>query len=431
MTTPEHAAQTSRGTQAARAAADHAARAAYGRLVSLVAAPTRDIALAEDVLGDAFERALRTWPDQGVPDNPEAWLLTVARNRQRDVLGSATRRTSQPLTPEHEPTAVGDLEALAERVEAIPDARLGLLFACAHPAIEPGVRTPLMLQAVLGLDAASIARLYAVPTATMAQRLVRAKRRIRHAGIPLRVPPRTVMAERLPPVLEAIYGAWAAAWDGVAGAAEPALRDSLADEARWLAVLVATMLDDEPEAWGLAALLTLSLARTPARSSDGYVPLEDQDPALWDRDLLDEGEGLLRRALRGGRPLGRFQLEAAIQSAHGDRRRSGEVDREVVRRLYLGLVSVAPTLGARVALAAATARVDGPDAGLAVLNAMGPGDVEAFAPAWATRAALLAEVGRLDAAAAAYARAAELTVDPSVRSWLMQRHEAMRAAGGP
>lgn len=411
--------------QAARAAADHAARAAYGRLVSLIAAPTHDIALAEDVLGDAFERALRIWPAQGVPDNPEAWLLTVARNRQRDVLGSAAHRTSAALAPDHEPTAADDLEALAERVETIPDARLGLLFACAHPAIDAAVRTPLMLQAVLGLDAASIARLYAVPTTTMAQRLVRAKRRIRHAGIPLRVPARDAMAERLPAVLEAVYGAWAAAWDAVAGSSELALRDTLADEARWLAVLVATLLEDDPEAWGLAALLTLSLARTPARSVEVYVPLDEQDTLLWDADLLDEGEALLRRALRGGRPLGRFQLEAAIQSAHSERCRSGAGDHEAVRRLYEGLVAVAPTLGARVALAAATGRVDGAAAGLAVLDALDPRDVRDFAPAWATRAALLADAGRDVEAAAAYLRAADLTQDAAVRTWLFARRDLL------
>ena len=332
-------------SQDAARVAEHVARTSYGRLVALLAAPTRDLALAEDALADAFERALRTWPATGVPDNPQGWLVTVARNRIRDVLRSAAVRTAAPMDDR--------LAAALDGPDAgsLPDRRLELLFACAHPAVDPAVRAPLMLQVVLGFDAARIARVFAVEPAAMAQRLVRAKRRIRDAGIPFRVPPRADLPARLPAVLEAVYGAYAIDWLDQ----RERIRESAAEEARWLAVLTARLLATEPEAWGLAALLTFAQSRAPARATTPWPPLDEQDTALWDRSLVAEGEALLRRALALGAPLGRFQLEAAIQSAHCDRARTGTLDRATVVRLYRGLVAVAPTAGAVDALAALTA----------------------------------------------------------------------------
>ena len=326
-----------------RAAAERAARESYGRLIAILAASTRDLTLAEDALADAFESALRLWPERGVPENPDGWLVTAGRNRIRDLLRSAAARTAAPLDDDLAATLT------APDPDAIPDRRLELLFACAHPAIHPTVRTPLVLQVVLGFDAARIGQAFAVPPAAMAQRLVRAKHRIRDAGIPFRTPTRTDMPARLPTVLEAIYGAYAIDWLDQ----HERIRDSIADEARWLAVLTASLLDSEPEAWGLAALLTLAQSRAPARVGRPWPPLDQQDTGLWDQDMIREGEALLRRAHGLGAPLGRFQIEAAIQSVHCDRARTGVVDGDALVKLYRGLLAISPTIGARAALEAA------------------------------------------------------------------------------
>lgn len=393
------------------------ARASYGKLVAILAARTRDLAAAEDALADAFAAALADWPSSGVPRAPEAWLLTVARRRMIDAV--RRRRSGEEAMP--------TLLLLADELQAggedapIPDERLRLMFACAHPAIDAAVRAPLILQTVLGFDAASIASAFLVAPSAMSQRLVRAKSRIREAGIPFRVPERPELGERLHAVLEAIYATFAEGWSDPAGT-EPRRR-ALAEEGIWLARLVAALMPEEAEALGLLALVLHAEARRGARRGESgeFVPLAEQDPARWNTVLIDEAEALLRRASAHG-AAGRFQLEAAVQSAHAARRLSGSTDWTAIVQLYGALHELTGSPVVAINRAVALSQTGLHEKALALLDALVlDGRLAEYQPYWAARADLLSRLGRSDAAKAAYQRAIGLEADPAVRRFLQQR----------
>jgi RNA polymerase sigma-70 factor (ECF subfamily) len=400
-----------------RGAVDQAARDSYGRLLAYLASRSRDLAAADDALADAFRRALETWPRTGVPARPEAWLLTVARNRLLDAARHARVHASTL------PTLVAlaaEAAQLASVDDPFPDERLKLLFVCAHPAISPAIRTPLMLQAVLGLDAARIGAAFVVQPWAMGQRLSRAKAKIRDARIRFEVPPPHELASRLEAVLDAVYAVYGSGWDDLTGA-DPRRRD-LTHESIELGRLLVQLLPAEPEARGLLALMLHCEARRDARRSadGGYVPLNEQDPRRWSTQLIDEAERHLLSASRAGR-LGRYQLEAAIQSAHAQRARSGRTDWEAIALLYEGLVRVCPTLGAQVGRAAAVGEARGAAAGWQLLERLPEESVARYQPYWAVAGHLLDRLGRLDRARAAFDRAIALCEDVAVRAYLQRR----------
>jgi RNA polymerase sigma-70 factor, ECF subfamily len=419
----------------AHRAAEQAARQSYGKLVAWLAARSRDVAAAEDALSDAFAAALAVWPTQGVPSAPEAWLLTAARRRLIDM---ARRRQTRETASDHLLLSLEEAAAEADASGSIPDQRLRLMFACAHPALDPAMRSPLMLQAVLGLDAATIAAVFLVPPATMGQRLVRTKRRIRDAGIPFRLPEQEDLPARLDAVLEAIYAVFAAGW--VDPAALDQRRHGLVDEALWLGRVLADLLPDEPEVLGLLALMLHSAARTAARrdGSGAYVPLSAQDPSCWNAATIAEAESLLLRA-SARRRAGRFQLEAAVQSAHAARRHTGRTDWGAIVVLYDALLALTGSPVVAVNRAVALAETAGAAAGLAALDGLADAPKDApkdapelatYQPFWAARADLLARLGRSQAASTAYERALALENDPAARHFLAARQAALRPRRG-
>jgi RNA polymerase sigma-70 factor (ECF subfamily) len=406
------------GTEAGRVA-ERVARDSYGRLVAFLAARTRDVAGAEDALAEAFAAALRMWPTDGVPDNPDAWLLTVARRRQTDAL---RRRKTRKSGEEHVMLIADEIEAAAAELEAIPDRRLALMFACAHPAIEGGMRAPLILQTVLGLTAVDISAAFLIPPATMGQRLVRAKSRIRDAGIPFRVPDKEELAERLEVVLDAIYAAYTKGWNEIGEAGTP----DLAEEAIWLGRLLVSLLPAEPEAMGMLALMLYAEARRSARrdANAAYVPLEQQDTSLWDDSLIGIAETLLRGANAGG-PTGRFQVEAAIQSAHTARRMTGIPNWPAVVQLYDHLLALTGSPVVVLNRAVALAERAGPDAALAAIEPLAADKrMASYQPYWAARGHLLARAGRAAAAAEAFTLAIGLSADDAIRAYLHRQRAA-------
>jgi RNA polymerase sigma-70 factor (ECF subfamily) len=404
----------------ARSAAETAARHSYGKLVALLAARTHDVAAAEDALAEAFATALTDWASSGVPRRPEAWLLTVARRRMIDA---GRRRRVATEGAAHWRLLREELEAAAASAE-LPDERLALRFACAHPALDAAIRAPLILQTLLGFEAATIGSAFLVSPATMGQRLVRAKRKIREAGIRLSVPGREELASRLGPVLEAIYAAFGEGWSDPAGS--DVRHGSLTEEALWLSRLVVSLLPDEAEALGLLALMLHAEARRGARrdAAGAFVPLSEQDPAAWDAALIEEADALLTRASALPGPTGRFQLEAAVQSAHAARRRLGASDWPAIVALYDALLVITGSPVVAVNRAIAIAEVEGASAGLAALAALdGERRLADYQPYWAARAELLGRAGERAAADAAYEQAIGLERDPVVRRFLTRRRE--------
>ncbi len=395
---------------------ERVARESYGRLVAYLSSHTRDVASAEDALSNALVAALTTWPRDGVPQNPEAWLLTTARHSLID------RVRHQQVAEASEPTLLllrGEPKEVLLSPE-FPDERLKLLFVCTHPAIDPAMHTPLMLQTVLGLDAVRIARAFLVSPTTMGQRLVRAKIKIRDAGIQFEVPQERELPQRLDAVLEAIYAAFGLGWDDMAGVDQRG-RD-LAEEAIWLARVLLQFMPGEAEVRGLLALMLNCEARRAARRGpDGlFVPLSEQDTQQWSLPLIEEAERHLAEAARHGCP-GRFQLEAAIQSVHAERARSGRTEWVAITLFYEQLIRISPTLGTRTGYAAAAGEAHGPEAGLAVLDGIDPDAVSSFQPYWAVRAHLLQRLGKTSEAVDAFDWAIGLAEDPAVRQFLLER----------
>jgi RNA polymerase sigma-70 factor (ECF subfamily) len=384
--------------------------------VAYLSVHTHDLASAEDALSNALVSALSRWPQDGVPQNPEAWLLTAARHSLIDAI------RHQKVVLAGEPTLQLLKEDFTEAAlsNEFPDERLKLLFVCAHPAIDPAMHTPLMLQTVLGLDAARIAQAFLIAPKTMGQRLFRAKTKIRSGGIPFEAPQECDLPERLDAVLEAIYAAFGIGWDDMVGADQRG-RD-LAEEAMWLARVLLQLMSGEAEVQGLLALMLHCEARRPARRGpDGrYIPLSEQDANLWSVPLIEEAERHLSEAFTQRRP-GRFQLEAAIQSIHAERARSGRTDWGAIALFYEHLLRISPALGTRAGYAAAVAEANGPEAGLAVLDSIDPDTMLHYQPYWAVRAHLLRRLGKTREATEAYDRAIGLAEDPSVKQFLVQK----------
>lgn len=409
-----------RGDGQAQDMAEAVARRSYGKLVAFLAAGTRDVAGAEDALSEAFAAALSTWPRDGCPANPEAWLLTVARRKFLDL--SRRQRSSDAALPR--------LQLLAEELEAaepsdIPDHRLALMFACTHEAIDTAMHAPLMLQVVLGLDAQVIASAFLTSPAAMTKRLVRAKDKIRHAAIPFRLPALDELPGRLGAVLDAAYAAFAEGW---AGPAESEfVRRDLTAEAIFLARLIAELLPRQPEALGLLSLMLYAEARRGARRSPAgnYVPLAEQDPGLWDEAMITEAEALLRRASNGGL-VGRYQLESALQSAHIARKRSGCSNWQEIVELYDALSALTHSPVVAINRALAIAELEGPAAGLRDMPEVAADTrLRGYQPYWAARAELLAKLGKSADARDAYQMAIGLERDPAVRRFLQLREAAI------
>lgn len=399
------------------AVAQFAARERFGRLSAHLTSRFGPHAEAEDALALALTAALERWPITGVPDHPGAWLLTVAQRRLVDTARQV--QTVRMAVPDLERMAEEVSETLTQDVDALPDRRLDLMLVCAHPAIDRAIQAPLMLQVVLGLTAEQIAGPFLVAPNTMGVRLSRAKTKIREAGIPFEIVDPRERAGRIAAVLDAIYACFTA---GVTDSA-PGLRG----EAIWLGRIVCSLVPDHGEAKGLLALMLFVRAREWA-AGGAWAPLSERDTARWDSAMIGEADSLLRAAAR--RAPGRYGIEAAIQSVHCDRRRTGKTDWAAILTLYGTLLAVAPSTGARVAHAAALLSAGRPGDSLTAIDAIDRSAVREHQPYWAVRAETLAALGQMHAADTAFEIAIGLTLDPAVRAYLKTRHTSICRSDG-
>jgi RNA polymerase sigma-70 factor (ECF subfamily) len=378
---------------------------------------TGDWDLSEECAQDAFALALERWRRDGVPRNPGAWLTTTARNRAMDRLRRATTGAAKlqevAVLSAHEPSN--------GNASGVVDDRLQLIFTCCHPALSPEAQVALTLRTLAGLTTAEIARAFLVPEPTMAQRLVRAKRKIRNAGIPYRVPPDHLLPERTGAVLAVVYLLFNEGYAATAGA--DLVRRGLCAEAIRLARTLARLMPDEPEAVGLLALVLLHDARRAARVDDAgdLVPLEEQDRARWDREAIDEGLELLDAALRRGKP-GPYQVQAAIAACHATAAEAATTDWSEIAALYSELTRMVPSAVVELNRAVAVAMADGPKAGLRLVEALeASGALRDYHLLPATRADLLRRLDRLADAAAAYREALELAATDPERRYIARR----------
>jgi RNA polymerase sigma-70 factor (ECF subfamily) len=416
---------------------DRLFREESGRAVATLIRVTGDFDLAEEAVQEAFVVALETWPERGIPDNPGAWVTTTARNRAIDKLRRRRRLAEKTDVLRREATVEAELAAMdpgatreaGDDVSPIADDRLRLIFTCCHPALAMDARVGLTLRTLGGLTTPEIARAFLVPEPTLAQRLVRAKKKIREAGIPYRVPPDHLLPERLDGVLRVLYLIYNEGYGATSG--DSLIRRELSSEAIRLGGVLALLMPDEPEVLGLVALMLLHDARRDARvGADGeLVLLDDQDRSRWNRDRIAAGQALLDRALRMGRP-GSYQLQAAIASLHDAAKRPEDTDWPQIAALYARLARVAPSPVVELNRAVAVAMTDGPAAGLALIDGLvADGQLPTYPYLHAARADLLRRLGRTSEAAEAYRRSRALTANAAERSFLERRLRELQEDG--